>query len=218
MTPKLDGPRLASRSGKTEHLVVLLHGYGADGRDLIEIGAYWQSQLPGTAFVAPHALEPCPMLATGRQWFELTFRDPHELARGVVSAKPALDAFLDRELARHGLRDEQLVLVGFSQGTMVALHTGLRRRRPLAAIVGFSGLFVATDEELPPDQATPVLLLHGEEDDVIPFAALHDSCKRLAEAKVPCRWHASPGLGHGIDDAGLRLAGEFIAEAFASEK
>lgn len=217
MIPVLDGPRLAPLSGTTRHLVVLLHGYGADGGDLIEIGAHWRDRLPDTGFVAPHAPEPCPMLASGRQWFDLTFRDPHELARGVVSARPALDAFLDRERARHGLQDDQLVLVGFSQGAMMALHVGLRRQRPPAAIVGFSGLFVATPEELLPNQATPVLLIHGEEDDVIPFMALHDSSKRLAQAGVPCRWHASPGLGHGIDDAGLRLAGEFIAESLRLE-
>ena len=132
MAAEIDGPRLAPRSGSARQLVVFLHGYGADGNDLIEIGRAWQPLLPQAAFVSPHAPEPCGQAPTGRQWFPLTFRDPNERWIGVNKAAPMLERFLDAELARHGLPASALALVGFSQGTMMALHVGLRRATPPA--------------------------------------------------------------------------------------
>ncbi|MBO0717846.1 MAG: phospholipase, partial [Rhizobiales bacterium] len=120
----LEGPRLAPRSGAAQQLVVFLHGYGADGNDLIEIGRAWQELLPHAAFVSPHAPEPCSQAPVGRQWFALTFRDPNERWVGVNKAAPSLERFLDAELARHSLPPSALALVGFSQGTMMALHVG----------------------------------------------------------------------------------------------
>ena len=146
MAAVLDGPRLSPRSGAARQLVVFLHGYGADGNDLIELGRAWQPLLPQAAFVSPHAPEPCGGAPMGRQWFALTFRDPNERWVGVNKAAPVLERFIDAELARHGLPPSALALVGFSQGTMMALHVGLRRAVPPAAIVGYSGLLV-----LPPD-------------------------------------------------------------------
>src|SRR5690349_4711900 len=120
---ELDGPRIEPRNGPARQLVVFLHGYGADGNDLIEIGRAWQEQLlPHAAFVSPHAPEPCGQAPMGRQWFNLTFRDPDERWIGVNAAGPALDKFLDAELKRWGLPPSALALVGFSQGTMMALH------------------------------------------------------------------------------------------------
>src|ERR1700739_3914522 len=143
MATELTGPRLAPRSrGPARSLVIFLHGFGADGNDLIEIGRAWQPLLPDTAFVSPHAPEPCAGAPMGRQWFALTFRDPDQRWRGVNAAAPILDAFLGAELARRKLPPSALALVGFSQGTMMALHVGLRRETPMAAIVGYSGLFV----------------------------------------------------------------------------
>ena len=129
MAAELDGPRLAPRSGAAQQLVVFLHGYGADGNDLIEIGRAWQQYLPHAAFVSPHAPEPCGQAPVGRQWFPLTFRDPNERWVGVNKAAPVLERFLDAELARHKLPPSALALVGFSQGTMMALHVGLAPRR-----------------------------------------------------------------------------------------
>lgn len=217
--PKLDGPRLMPASGGTaKQLVVFLHGYGADGNDLISLGEHWRGVLPDAAFVSPHAPEVCggnPF--GGRQWFELTFRDPGERWRGVERAAPALHAFLDEELAGLGLADEALALVGFSQGTMMALHVGLRRARPMAAIVGFSGL-LAGPEHLPATITArpPVLLIHGDRDDVIPVEALAQARSVLSSAEVPVEWHARPGLAHGIDEDGLDIAGRFLADAFGS--
>jgi len=219
MPPSLTGPRIAPRSGQTKRLVVFLHGYGADGNDLIEIGRQWQAWLPDTAFFAPNAPEMVPQ-SMGRQWFPLTFRDPHERWRGVNHAGPTLDALLDAELVRHGLSAARMALVGFSQGTMMALHVGLRRAQAPAAIVGYSGLLV-WEEGAGPDglkaqmrARPPILLAHGDQDEVIPLDALFLSAEALAAADAPCEWHLSLGVGHGIDAAGLRHGGLFLARAF----
>ena len=221
MTATLDGPRIEPRSGKARRLVVLVHGYGADGNDLIALGQEWRARLPAAAFVAPHAPEPCDGAPIGRQWFPLIQRDMGERWRGVNRAAPALDAFLDAELARRNLPGSALALVGFSQGTMMALHVGLRRALVPAAIVGYSGLYVMPDR--PDGEAAaraeirarpPILLVHGDLDDLIPPAALFMSTKALAAAEVPVEWHLSQGLGHGIDPEGLRQGGEFLARAF----
>src|ERR1051325_1706649 len=145
MAGELNGPRLEARGGQAKRLVVFLHGYGADGNDLIEIGRAWQPLLPETAFVSPHAPEPCGQAPTGRQWFPLFSRAANERWTGANAAAPVLEKFLDAELARHKLPPSALALGGFTQGSMMALHVGLRRAVPPAAIVGYSGLFVLPD-------------------------------------------------------------------------
>jgi phospholipase/carboxylesterase len=220
MAGELDGPRLEARGGQAKRLVVFLHGYGADGNDLIEIGRAWQPLLPDTAFVSPHAPEPCGQAPMGRQWFNLTFRTPNERWDGSRKAAPVLERFLDAELARHKLPPQALALVGFSQGTMMALHVGLRRAVPPAAIVGYSGLFVLPDDAEPATVAgeikgrPPVLLVHGDQDQLIPPQALLQSAQDLAALEVPVEWHMSPGVGHGIDQEGLRHGGEFLTRRF----
>jgi phospholipase/carboxylesterase len=217
---ELDGPRLSPHGGAARRLVVFLHGYGADGNDLIEIGRAWQEWLPDAAFVSPHAPEPCGQAPMGRQWFELTFRDPNERWTGVNKAAPVLERFLDAELARHKLPPSALALVGFSQGTMMALHVGLRRAIAPAAIVGYSGMLVlpnhAPPESVAPDirSRPPVLLVHGDRDDLIPVQALFLSSQALAALEVPVEWHISAGVGHGIDGEGLRHGGEFLVRRF----
>jgi phospholipase/carboxylesterase len=220
MAAEIDGPRLEPRGGAAKRLVVFLHGYGADGNDLIEIGRAWQGLLPDTAFVSPHAPEPCGQAPVGRQWFALTFRDPDERWLGVNKAAPVLQRFLDAELARHKLPPAALALVGFSQGTMMALHVGLRRPTAPAAIVGYSGLFVLPNNAEPDAIAgelkakPPVLLIHGDRDDLIPPQALFHASQALAALEVPTEWHISQGVGHGIDQEGLRHGGEFLARRF----
>ncbi|WP_395697237.1 alpha/beta hydrolase [Methylocella sp.] len=215
---QIDGPRLAARSRKTKQLIVFLHGFGANGDDLIALGRQWQPFMPDAAFVSPNAPEACVQAPGGRQWFGLTMRDPNERWAGVNKAAPALDAFLDAELERHGLDDSKLALVGFSQGTMMALHVGLRRARAPAALLGYSGELVGPEhlEELAArktGKAPPILLVHGGEDEVIPPEALFMSAEALASANMPCQWHFSPALGHGIDASGLRHGGLFLAGA-----
>ena len=220
MPAELDGPRLAPRSGPVQQLVVFLHGYGADGNDLIDIGRSWQQYLPQAAFVSPHAPEPCGQAPVGRQWFSLTFRDPNERWTGVNAAAPLLNRFLDTELTRHELAPSALALVGFSQGTMMALHVGLRRATAPAAIVGYSGVLVVPPDVDPEKFAAeitsrpPVLLVHGDRDDLIPPQALFQATQGLAALEVPVEWPLSPGVGHGIDGEGLRHGGEFLARRF----
>ncbi|MFE1598037.1 alpha/beta hydrolase [Methylobacterium sp. ID0610] len=219
----LTGPRLPPRSGRPpRQLVVLLHGFGADGNDLIDLAHAWQPLLPDAAFVSPHAPEPC-IQGFGRQWFPLTFRDPHERWRGVNRAAPTLDGFLDAELTRAGLDESRLALVGFSQGCMMALHVALRRPRRLAAVVGLSGMLVIEEgkgpESLGPAirSVPPILVAHGDQDEVIPVQALFMTADLLAAAEIPVEWHLSAGLGHGIDEAVLQQAGLFLAQRFAGE-
>ena len=220
MAAALDGPRLEPRSGPAKRLVVFLHGYGADSNDLIEIGRAWQPLLPDTAFVSPHAPEPCGQAPVGRQWFPLTFRDPDERWTGVNKAAPGLEKFLEQELARRQLPPSALALVGFSQGTMMALHAGLRRAIAPAAIVGYSGIFVLANNAAPDTIAAdirarpPVLLVHGDMDDLIPVQALFHAAQSLAAIEVPTEWHISRGVGHGIDGEGLRHGGEFLARRY----
>src|SRR5512139_264688 len=221
---ELDGPRLAPRGGKAKQLVVFLHGYGADGNDLIDIGRAWANLLPDTAFVSPHAPRPCGQAPVGREWFPLTFRDPNERWLGVNAAAPVLESFLDAELTRRNLPPQALALVGFSQGTMMALHVGLRRAVPPAAIVGYSGMLVVPETVDPDEFAAqirsrpPVLLIHGDQDELIPVQAIFHAAQGLAALEVPVQWHISNGIGHGIDQEGLRHGGEFLARQLAARR
>ena len=225
MSAALDGPRIPASSGRAAALVVFLHGYGADGNDLIELGRQWRGLLPEAAFVSPHAPERCTGAPMGRQWFALTNRPPDDPAggedrwNGVIRARAPLDAFLDAELQRHGLDESRLALVGFSQGTMMALHVGLRRTRAPAAILGYSGLLVG-EERLGEATARdsrgnppPILLVHGDQDPLIPLDAMFIAADALAKADIPTQWHLSFGVGHGIDGAGLKQGGEFLAQS-----
>ena len=220
MAGEIDGPRLAPQSGAARQLVVFVHGYGADGNDLIEIGRAWAELLPQAAFVSPHAPRPCGQAPMGREWFPLTFRSPTERWDGCNMAAASLDAFLDAELARHKLPPSALALVGFSQGTMMSLHVGLRRAVPPAAIVGYSGMLILegdTDVEgyAPQIRARPpILLIHGDRDELIPIDALFHSREALAALEVPVEWHISAGAAHEIDPEGLRQGGDFLARRF----
>jgi phospholipase/carboxylesterase len=210
MAAPLDGPRLAPRGRTPDALVVLLHGYGANGDDLIALADGWRPRLPGAVFVAPNAPEPIPGMPGSLQWFPLTMRDPNEYWRGALAAGPAIDRFLDTELARYRLSPDRLVLVGFSQGTMMALHVGPRRRVAPAAVVGFSGLLAGPEHLGEAKVRPPILLIHGEADDLIPVDIIHIAREPLAKAGFLVEWHIRDGLGHGIDEAGQRLAGHFI--------
>lgn len=208
----LSGPRLQPLRGQATHLVVLVHGYGADGNDLIALAGHWQSLLPTAAFVAPNAPDRVPGAPSGFQWFGLTRMDPHELANGVAAAGPNLDAFLNQELDRLGLAHDRLALVGFSQGTMLSLHVGLNRPTKPAAIVGFSGLLAAPSPA--GAAAPPILLVHGNADNVIPVQAMFAAAVELGAAGAAVQWHMADGVGHGIDPGGLEMAGRFLDMGF----
>ena len=230
MSTALDGPRIPAAAGRTSQLVVFLHGYGADGNDLIELGRQWRVLMPEAAFVAPNASERSPAAPMGRQWFALSNRPPDDPSggderwTGAVKARSAIDAFLDAELKRLSLDDSKLALVGFSQGAMMALHVGLRRPGAPAAILGYSGLLIGPERL---SEATardargappPVLLVHGEQDPLIPFDAMFMAAEALAGASIPTQWHLSLGIAHGIDAEGLRQGGLFLGRAFADRR
>ncbi|CAN5178628.1 alpha/beta fold hydrolase [soil metagenome] len=197
--------------------MILLHGYGSNGADLIAIGQQWRAALPDTLFVAPNAPELCPGAPGGYQWWALEGFSRQALAAGVARATPALDAFIDKELADAGLTDADLLLVGFSQGTMMALHAGPRRAHPIAGIIGYSGMLadVAGLEGATPSRP-PVLLVHGTADQVVPFAAMGEAEAQLRRQGFDVRTHAAPGLGHGVDPTGLDLGLAFARERLGS--
>ena len=213
----IDGPRLLPASGgPARQLVILLHGVGADGNDLFALAPQLAQVLLDAAFVSPHAPEPFDMAPTGRQWFSLIDRTPDSIVRGARKAASVLDAFIEAELVHHDLSDADLALVGFSQGTMMALYVALRRAQACAAIVGFSGALVDDDRGLSGVAAKPpILLVHGDADEVVPVAAHYDAVTRLLAAGFSVESHIRPGLPHGIDGPGLDYCKAFLAKHLA---
>jgi phospholipase/carboxylesterase len=214
---ELDGPRFGpAQGGAPDSLVVLLHGLGADGNDLIELAPIIAQHLPRTAFVSPHAPFPCDMAPYGRQWFSLLDRTPGMILAGVRAAAPVLDAFLDAELARHGLEPARLALVGFSQGTMMSLHVAPRREQAIAGVVGFSGALVGADDLVDQIKSRPpVLLIHGDADEIVPFQAMASAEFGLTAAGITVETLARPGLPHSIDEPGLARAVAFVKQRLA---
>jgi phospholipase/carboxylesterase len=215
MISRLSGPsRPPAAGGKPRRLVILLHGLGADGNDLIGLAPYWSRLMPNAEFLSPNAPFPCDMAPYGYQWFSSQDRSREAALGGVRAAAPLLDAFIDEALEERGLSDSDLALVGFSQGTMMSLFVGLRRDKPVAGIVGFSGRLLAPDllaSEL--RSRPPILLVHGTEDPLVPYTSLADAETALKEAEVPVETVTSVGLGHSIDEEGLRCGGQFLKEA-----
>lgn len=213
----LEGPRLAPKSGgKPTSLVILIHGYGSNGADLISLAPLIQPMLPDAAFVAPNAPSALPNMAQAYQWWPIRTFSMAERAAGADAAAPDLDAFLSQELAAAGLSDDRLLLVGFSQGTMMALHVGLRRPTPLAGIIGISGMLVAPERLVGEVRSRPpVLLIHGTADDVVPFRSLDLAANALRSAGVAVETHVSPGVGHSVGPDGLSAAAAFARRVLA---
>jgi len=211
----LSGPHAPPQAGgAARQLVVLLHGVGADGDDLIGLAPALARRLPHAAFVAPNAPEPCDMAPFNRQWFSLRDRREAALLAGARAAAPVLDSFLDAALARHGLADHQLALVGFSQGTMMALHVAPRRRSSVGAVLGFSGALVGGELLAAEAVSRPlVLLIHGDADEVVPVQALFAAIAGLQAAGIAVQWSIRDGLPHAIDHESIEHGAEFIDAA-----
>lgn len=210
----LEGPeRPPASGGAANSLVILLHGLGADGEDLIGLSEGWQSHLPTTHFCAPNAPHACDMAPTGRQWFSLQTQDPSQILAGIRDASPLLEQFVDDRLAALGLDSGKLGFVGFSQGTMMSLHVAYRRQGACAGVVGYSGSMMGPETlEAEISAKPPAMLIHGDADDVIPAQATLESAAALGAAGVPVQWHISRGIGHGIAPDGLDIGGRFLAD------
>ena len=209
---KIDGPSHGPHSGaKPKQLIVLLHGYGADGKDLIGLAPVLAPLMPDAMFHAPNAPERCEGNPMGYQWFSINRLDPASRLAGARSAAPYVDAFLDEKFAQYGLDEASTVLIGFSQGTMMSLHVGLRRAKQLAGIVGFSGA-LAGPEVLKDEikSRPPILLTHGDADEMLPYQLTEQAAVELQKNGVEVAVNISPGVGHGIDQAALSNAARFL--------
>src|ERR1700730_4014741 len=220
MRMHLDGPGLAPLAGgKAADLVVLLHGVGANGNDLISLARAWRTILPETEFIAPNAPFPCDYAPGARQWFSLADRAPEKLLAGLREPAKILDRLFDELLASRQLGDARLALAGFSQGAATALYAGLRRQTQIAGIVAFSGALPGA-EGMRRDirSKAPVLLVHGEADNAVPFQSMANAKATLEAAGVPVTAVARPRLGHAIDDAGIALAAEFLLDVLKAPR
>lgn len=216
MTRELRFGRKAARSGEATSLVVFLHGYGADGADLLGLADPLAPHLPGTVFVAPDAPEPCAGNPFGRQWFPIPWLDGSSeaaAAEGLARSAGDLDAFLDAQLLAEGMTPDRLAVVGFSQGSMMALHVLPRRAEPVAAIVAFSGRLLRP-EALAAEAVSkpPVLLLHGDQDPMVPFADMELAGRALTGAGFQTWGHVMKGTGHGIAPDGLSVGLSFLKD------
>jgi phospholipase/carboxylesterase len=213
----LDYGRRPPASGKVRNLVVFLHGYGADGNDLLGLADPLMPHLPDTLFLAPNAPERCGMNPAGFQWFPIPWIDgsaEEEAMEGMARAVDDLNAFLDRVTTEEGVDAARTILVGFSQGTMMSLHVAPRRPEAMAGVVGFSGRLVSP-ETLAEEVVVrpPILLVHGDQDDVVPPQSLPEAAEALEQAGWQEVYaHVMKGTAHGIAPDGLSVALAFMRE------
>ena len=216
----IDGPSIHPLSGgKAKQLVIFLHGYGADGNDLIGLASYFQQILPDAYFISPNAPESCPMNPMGYQWFDFTSNDPDLIWKKVNDAGEILNNFIDTKLNELNLSDKDLSLVGFSQGTMMSLHVGLRRIATMSSIVGFSGRLIREDilsDEM--KSKPPVYLIHGDQDPMVPYSDTINAAKILKDLDIDVQSHISPNTSHSIAQDGLEIAKKFLSSNFSQNK
>ncbi len=214
----IDGPRIPPRSGTAKKLVILFHGYGSNGQDLAGLAQAWAPNFPDVAWASPNAPEQVPGYPQGYQWFPISRLDPELMEQGVRSAHASAEQFVKSELKRWDLGDGDVVLVGFSQGTMMALHTGLRRETAPAGVLGYSGA-LAGPERLKQEMTAkpPVMLIHGDQDEVLPVGMTLMAAQGLCAAGHGAEFHISQGIPHSIGPDGLELGQRFIANALAGK-
>jgi phospholipase/carboxylesterase len=203
----ISGPEIKSKTQTLSSIVILLHGYGADGENLISLAAELSKAFPDTHFFSPNGILPFENAPFGYQWFGLNDRSEQSMLKGLNNAAPYINQFIDYQLQKFNLSDENLALIGFSQGAMLALHTALRRTKKTGAVISFAGMLVApqllqTELESKP----PVSLIHGALDDVIPLPAMQMALAALEYAHIPVETIIEPMLGHSIGTVGLEFA------------
>ena len=226
----LKGPTLLPQGKGATSVVLLLHGYGSNGDDLIGLAPFFARALPNTAFYSPNAPTPLEGMPGGYQWFGLGNYDPGAMMRdpqrmtetfralrpGTEAAAVVLNTYLDQVLAFHSLKADRLALLGFSQGTMMSLHVGLRREKQLAAILGFSGALLGGSRlGTAMKSKPPVMLIHGDADPVVPVQATVEAAKTLRANDLSCETRFVPGLQHGIDGSGAQMGSTFLRKYLA---
>ncbi|MDX1921942.1 MAG: dienelactone hydrolase family protein [Alphaproteobacteria bacterium] len=201
---------------KPQQIVVLLHGVGADGKDLLDLGHRWQNLLPACVFVSPDAPHRYDMAPFGRQWFSLKDRTPQVMAADMITNRPIVNDYIDKLLAEFSLPSNKLALVGFSQGTMVSLDVGPRREDGLAGILGYSGSLLS-HKSLHAEirSRPPICLVSGLMDDIVSPDYSKKAQEMLQAEAIPCELHLQPNLGHSIDESGIRIGAAFLQRIFA---
>jgi phospholipase/carboxylesterase len=214
--PTLNGPSVAPVSGKPpKQLVIFCHGVGSEGHDLISLSPYFAKVLPDAQFISPNGPQAFDMASVGYQWFSLNNPEPSSRLKGTQGAAPVLDAFIDQQMGLYSLAAKDVALVGFSQGSMMALHVGMRRQQQLAGILAYSGAIIAPEllaSEL--KSQPPVLMVHGTIDDVVSVAALYEGISVLQASGVQARGEVVPDLGHSLNDKCIMEGMDFLAECF----
>ena len=214
--PTLNGPCVPPASGHPpKQLVIFCHGVGSDGQDLIDLSPYFAKVLPDAQFISPNGPEAFDMGPPGYQWFSLNNPNFESRLYGTQAAAPVLDAFIDQQMVVFNLEAKDVALVGFSQGSMMALHVGVRRQQQLAGILAYSGAVIAPEllaGEL--KSQPPVLMVHGTVDDVVPVASLYEGISALQASGVQARGEVVPDLGHSLNDKCIMEGMDFLAECF----
>lgn len=203
------------QNGQTEQLVILLHGLGSNGQDLISLAPYWAPAVPKAHFVSPDAPFVCDMVPPGYpnayQWFSLQSRDPKDMLEGVRTAAPILEGFIEGQLSAHNIPAEKCALVGFSQGTMMSLSVAPFMDKKLAGVLGYSGALLWDDvKDTAKAHKFPVRLIHGEADDVVPVDAYHMAVQKLKSEGFEVSGHTTPNLPHSIDGEGIESGADFL--------
>ena len=213
---RIDGPSCEPVSGmKPKQIVIFCHGLGSDGSDLIGLASYFSKTLPDAIFFSPNAPFPFDLAPIGHQWFSLENSSPASRIKGVRSAAPILDKFIDEKIELFELTEKQVALVGFSQGAMLALHVSLRRASQLAGVIGYSGALVGEDLlRTEVVSRPPILLVHGDMDNIVPPDSLQHTVAALQGAGIQVNSEMRPGLGHSLDDRGIMLGMDFLAHCF----
>jgi phospholipase/carboxylesterase len=209
----ISGPIIEPSSGNSpKQMIIFVHGYGADGNDLIGLANYFQSTLPEAIFLSPHAPEACSMNPSGYQWFDLTSTDPAVLWSKILVAADHLNEFIDSKLLEYNIAEENLALIGFSQGTMMSLHVSLRRKNTMAAVLGFSGRLIGADLLKDDLISKPsIYLIHGDQDPMVPYQESLTAEKVLKEYSIDIKTHISEHTQHSIAEDGLRIGVDFLA-------
>ena len=205
MTIELKGPIFKPQNGNIERICVFFHGWGSNGDDLIGLAPFISKYFPEMLFVSPNAPELCDMNPSGRQWFDIADRE-----RGIDKPLINIENYIKKLKIDHSLTNSEIFLFGFSQGAMVALHYGLRNEESFGGILAYSGSLIAPDRLSEIKNKTPVMLVHGEIDEVVPFAEMVKASKALEQNDIDIEKHSVPNLGHGIDDFGIKKALEFM--------